>query len=162
MFGYYLSLALRSLRQNALLTVLIVLAIGTGVGASMTMLTIFRAAGGDPIPEKSAHLFDVLIDNYGPAIGSAMPPLMTYTDAQALMQARRAARQAAMYPLSLSIIPSQPGGHPIHVTAHATYADFFPMFDVPFEYGTSWGSAGDDGHAAVAVITHALSERLFG
>ena len=161
MFGYYLTLALRSLRQNVVLTALMVLAIGTGVGASMTMLTIFRAVGGDPIPGKSSQLFTVRIDNYGPIIGSAMPPLMTYTDAQALMQSRRAVRQAAMYPLSLSIIPPAPGANPIHVTAHATYGDFFPMFDVPFEYGGPWGGAEDDAHASVVVLTHGLNERMF-
>ena len=39
MFGYYLDLALRSLKRNKVLTALMVLAIALGIGASMTTLT---------------------------------------------------------------------------------------------------------------------------
>lgn len=59
-------MALRSLRSHVALTSLMILAIGVGIGASMTMLTIFRAASGNPIPEKSAQLFVPQIDNFGP------------------------------------------------------------------------------------------------
>ncbi len=50
MFNYYLQLALRSLKRNVVLTVLMVAAIGVGIGASMTTLTVFRAmdARSDP------------------------------------------------------------------------------------------------------------------
>ncbi len=44
MSGYYFTLALRSLRRNIVFTALMIIAIGVGIGASMTMLTIFRAA----------------------------------------------------------------------------------------------------------------------
>lgn len=40
MFGYYVLL---SLRRNVVLTVLMIAAIGVGIGASMTMLTVFRS-----------------------------------------------------------------------------------------------------------------------
>jgi putative ABC transport system permease protein len=55
MFVYYLKLALRSLRQNIVMTALMVLAIAVGIGAPMTMVTIFRAASGNPIQQKSAQ-----------------------------------------------------------------------------------------------------------
>ncbi len=54
MFNYYLGLALRSLKRNIVLTVLMIAAIGVGIGASMTTLTVFRAMDSDPIPQKSA------------------------------------------------------------------------------------------------------------
>ncbi|HET8898145.1 MAG TPA: ABC transporter permease, partial [Rhodanobacteraceae bacterium] len=57
MFGYYVDLALRSLKRNKVLTALMVLAIGLGIGASMTMLTVLHAMSGDPLPERSAHLY---------------------------------------------------------------------------------------------------------
>jgi putative ABC transport system permease protein len=41
MFVYYFGLALRSLKRNVVLTVLMIAAIGVGIGASMTMLTLF-------------------------------------------------------------------------------------------------------------------------
>jgi hypothetical protein len=52
-FNYYFGLALRSLKRNVVLTVLMIAAIGVGIGASMTTLTLFRAMSDDPIPEKS-------------------------------------------------------------------------------------------------------------
>jgi len=168
LFSYYLSLALRSLRHNVVLTSLMVLAIGVGIGASMTMLTIFRAASGDPIPQKSAQLFVPQIDNFGPQPGAPpsardrLPPDLTYTDAQALMQAHLAIHQAAMYPTIVSITPPAARQIPLQGTARATYGDFFSMFDVPFRFGAPWGKSEDDGHAAVVVLTRAFNQQLFG
>ena len=67
MFSYYIGLALRSLKRNVVLTLLMVAAIGVGIGASMTTLTVFRAMSGDPIPQKSKQLYAVQIDNFGRA-----------------------------------------------------------------------------------------------
>ena len=66
MFNYYLGLALRSLKRNIVLTALMIAAVGVGIGASMTTLTVFRAMDNDPIPQKSRQLFAVQIDNWGP------------------------------------------------------------------------------------------------
>ncbi len=167
MFSYYLNLALRSLRQNVVLTALMVLAIGVGIGASMTMVTIFRAASGNPIPQKSSQLFVPQIDNFGPQPGAPpqardrLPPDLTYSDAQALMQAHRGIRQAEMYPATVSITPPDRRQIPLQGNARATYSDFFAMFDVPFRFGAPWGRAEDDAHAAVVVLTRALNEQLF-
>ncbi len=53
MFGYYLRLALRTLRRNIVLTSLINAAVGFGIGAYMTILTVLIAMSGDPMPDKS-------------------------------------------------------------------------------------------------------------
>lgn len=66
MFGYYLRLALHGLLRNPILTTLVVVAIGIGIGASMTTLTILRAMSGNPLPQKSTQLFAPQIDNWGP------------------------------------------------------------------------------------------------
>ena len=66
MLGYYLDLALRSLRRNPVLTGLMITAIAFGIGTSMTSLSVSRAMSGDPIPEKSQQLFRVQIDSWGP------------------------------------------------------------------------------------------------
>ncbi|HEX4023921.1 MAG TPA: ABC transporter permease [Steroidobacteraceae bacterium] len=150
-----------------MLTALMIIAIGVGIGASMTMLTIFRAASGDPIPQKSAQLFNVQIDSYGPQPGVPLAPdflpyRLDYIDALALMRAHRAPRQVAMYPISVDIAPPDSQRDPVQANGHATYGDFFPMFDVPFEYGGSWGSAEDQSHAPVVVLTRRLNDQLFG
>ena len=56
MFGYYLDLALRSLKRNPVLTGLMVLAIALGIGASMTTLTVLHVLSGDPLPGRSADI----------------------------------------------------------------------------------------------------------
>src|SRR3546814_12068714 len=67
MFAYYLNLALRSFRRNKALTVLMVLAIALGIGASMTTLTVFHVLPGDPVPTRRGPLFSVRLDPAGMA-----------------------------------------------------------------------------------------------
>ena len=50
MFGYYVDLALRSLKRNKVLTALMIVAIALGIGASMTTLTVLHVLSGDPLP----------------------------------------------------------------------------------------------------------------
>ncbi|MGN6513195.1 MAG: ABC transporter permease [Lysobacteraceae bacterium] len=165
MFGYYLDLALRSFRRNKALTALMVLAIALGIGASMTTLTVFHVLSGDPLPDKSARLFYVQVDpqptdGYHP--GDEPPRQLTRFDAEALLKARRADRQAMMTGGGVAIQPQRSGLSPFNTDARYTSADFFPMFDVPFLYGGGWDASADDGRARVAVITRALNDKLFG
>lgn len=109
MLGYYLDLALRSLKRNTLLTALMIVAIGFGVAASMITYSVFRAVSGNPIPDKSAQLFTPQIDSWGPQQsfnGDGEPPqALDYTDAMALMRAHAAKRQTLLYPVQVSLMP---------------------------------------------------------
>jgi putative ABC transport system permease protein len=165
MFAYYLDLALRSLKRSRGLTVLMVLAIGFGVAASMTTYSVFRAVSGDPIPWKSSKLFVPQIDMWGPkgrSDNNEPPDAMDYTDAMALQRAHRAKLQSAMYQVSPSVVPTGAGKHPINVSGHAVYSEFFPMVDAPFRYGGAWDASADSQRAAVVVISRKLNEKLFG
>jgi putative ABC transport system permease protein len=165
MFAYYFELAVRSLKRSPGLTVLMVLAIGFGVAASMTSWSVFRAVSGDPIPWKSARLFVPQIDMWGPQGRSAdgePPEAMDYSDAVALMRDHRAKLQSAMYQISPSIVPPEAGKHPLNVGGHAVYSEFFPMLDAPFQYGSGWSNADDTNRARVAVINSKLNQKLFG
>ena len=165
MFTYYLELALRSLKRSRGLTVLMVLAIGFGVAASMTTYSVFRAVSGDPIPWKSSKLFVPQIDMWGPkgrSDNNEPPDAMDYTDAMALQRAHRAKLQSAMYQVSPSVVPTGAGKHPINVSGHAVYSEFFPMVDAPFRYGGAWDAHADRQRAAVVVISRKLNEKLFG
>jgi len=165
MFGYYLELALRSLKRSPGLTMLMVLAIGFGVAASMTTYAVFRGVSGDPIPWKSSKLFVPRIDMWGPSDSGHVgepPDALDYTDAMALMRDHRARLQSAIYLIAPSVIPTGAGRSPIPVDGYAVYGEFFPMLDVPFLYGSGW-SADDDAHqAAVAVIGDKLNQQVFG
>ena len=165
MFAYYLELALRSLRRSPGLTVLMVLSIGFGVAASMTTYSVFRGVSGDPIPWKSAKLFVPQLQIFAPGKkGSDGEPqdALDYADAIALQRDHRATLQSAMYMISPSVIPSGAGRHPINVTGHAVYGEFFPMLDVPFAYGSGWSAADDAQRAEVAVISDKLNRKVFG
>jgi putative ABC transport system permease protein len=168
-FGYYIHLALLSLRRSAVLTALMIVAIGVGIGASMTTLTVFRAMSGDPIPQKSHQLFAVQIDSRGPNKSNldhqksdTLETSVNYIDAMAWMKARRAKHQTALYATSLSVRPDDPRQKPFKSYVRPVYTDFFPMFDVPFQYGNPWTADDDETRAPVVVISHAINDRLFG
>lgn len=163
-FGYYLSLALRSFRRNKGLTALMVIAIGTGIGGSMTALTVFSTLSGDPIPGKSAQLFYPRIDPRplsGQASDGEPADQMTRFDAEALLRDRKADRQAVMVGGSVAVEADPAKVRPIIVDARYTSADFFPMFDVPFRHGSGWSTEEDQGRAQVVVISQALNRKLF-
>ncbi|SEI50408.1 ABC transporter permease [Frateuria terrea] len=163
MFAYYFQLGLRSLRRNPLLTALMVMAIGFGVAASMITYSVFRATANNPIPQKSDQLYAVQIANWKPEdLDKSEPPdALTYTDAVALMQAHRARRQTALYPVGPSVVPADASQLPFRETTYAWYGDAFAMFDIPFLYGGAWSAAEDGAHAPVAVLGKALNDKLF-
>lgn len=169
MFGYYLYLAFHSLRRSLGLAVLMMLVIGFGVAASMTTYAVFRGVSGDPIPWKSSQLFVPQIDAWGPGQSSGPgehagepPDALTYTDAMALMHDDRAARQSAIYAVAPTVLPATPGSSPIPVFGFGVGHEFFPMVDVPFQFGSGWSAADDAEGATVIVISASLNQRVFG
>lgn len=165
MFGYYLNLAARSFKRNKALTVLMVLAIALGIGASMTTLTVFHVLSGDPIPEKSEQLFYVQLDpetmqGYRP--GEEPESQLTRFDAEALLAQKRGLRQLMTSGGQVVLTPEKSGATPELVDARYSSADFFPMFDVPLQFGRSWTAAEDEGKARVLVISKELNDKQFG
>ena len=167
MFTYYVRLVLRSWDRKPFVTALMITSIGVGIGVSMTMLTIFLAMARDPIPQQSAHLFVPQVDNWGPGRhggggSDRLQPQISYTDATNWMNSRVAQRQTAMYATSLALAPSDPKLQPFVVEGRAAYTDFFPMFGVPFLYGSGWTKRDDASSASVVVITRELNDKVFG
>lgn len=169
MFGYYLSLAWRSLCRRGGLTVLMIVAIGFGIAASMTTYAVFRAVSADPIPWKSRKLFVPLIDAFGPRQsskgggGEREPPgALTYTDAMALMRAHRGTQQSAIYTIDPTIEVAGAARRAVSVQGQAVYGEFFPMLDVPFRYGAPWSARDDARRARVVVLSSHLNTKLFG
>lgn len=164
MLAYYFRLALRSFRRNKILTALMVIAIGLGIGASMTTLTVFHVLSGDPIPQKSDRLFAVQVDPrpmLGYQAGEEPEDQVTRFDGEALLRERQAKRQALMTGGGVTVEPDKASLRPFDTDARYTSTDFFAMFDTPFQYGRGWPVADDDGHARVAVISHTLNQKLF-
>jgi putative ABC transport system permease protein len=161
MFGYNIELALRSLRRNVVLTTLMVVAVGVGIGVCMTALTTLRAMSGDPIPDKSSKLFVPHINAWDPARGrpGTADSQFSYRDALALLKAHKGLRQAAMYQVVLNV--RMPDERLVQAYGRATSSDFFRMFEVPFRSGTPWGQKEDDGRENVVVLSAKLAERTF-
>ena len=168
MFTYYLDLALRSLKRSPVLTGLMVLAIGLGIGASMTMLTVLHVMTDDPLPGRSAKLFVPMLDprpaDQGkPGQGAAddVPDGFTWPDAMNLLQAHRADRQAALSAGILPVRPAQGSAQPFFERGEYVTSDFFTMFDARFRAGGGWTAQQDGERARVVVLNADLARRLF-
>ncbi|MFC4525419.1 ABC transporter permease [Dyella halodurans] len=162
MFGYYLELAWRGLRRNSVLTALMVLAIAVGIGASMTTLTVMHLLSGDPLPGRSGSLFYAQVDT-DPSPEQRKQPLdkLDYPTAMDILNAHLADRQTVVVDSAVKLRAPDASLPPLMPSMLSTTADFFPMFDVPFQYGGPWRAEDDDKHARVAVISADLNARLF-
>jgi len=163
MFAYYFELAWRSVRRSPGLTALMVLAIAVGVGACMTTLTVYRVLAGDPIPHKSARLFNVQLaatptDQKAPSVEPDHQ--LTRYDAQTLLAEKRGLRQVMMTAGIATMEGETPGA--IGTVVRASSADFFAMFDVPMLWGSGWTAQDDTSAARVVVLSYESNEKLFG
>jgi len=165
MVGYHLQLASRSLRRNPVLTALMVLAIGLGIGASITMLTVLHNLSGNPLPSRSDVLFHPQIDPRPVNLRGAdpePPDNLTYIDAVNLYRLKGPGRRVIMSSNWLPTRADVPDSPLAMQTTRPTTSDFFGMFAVPFLYGAGWSEQDDEKHAQVAVISRALNDTLFG
>ncbi|WP_348672164.1 ABC transporter permease [uncultured Abyssibacter sp.] len=165
MFRYYAWLAVRGLRRNPVLTGLMVLAIGIGIGASVTTITVLHVLSGDPLPSKSDVLFYPQVDpedatHYQP--GDQPPDQLTYVDAMNLLRDARGKRQAAMSGGGAVLVPDQAGVDPYVVELRYSTADIFGLFDIPFLHGSGWTAEQDEARERVVVLSRRLNQRLFG
>lgn len=167
MFSYYLRLAWASLRRTPVLSGLMVLALGFGIGAFMTTFTVYYLMSGNPIPHKSGVLYAVQLDNWDPndpptESARDVQPQLTWRDGNYLMHADTpAVRQAQMYGSGVVVVPEDEEDPPFEENVRATWGTFFTMFDVPFLHGQPWSRGEDDERAAVVVIGRELNDRLF-
>lgn len=164
MWRHYVALALRSSARSKALTALVVALLAFGVSACMVSYAVFRATTSDPIPARSSRLYVPQIDNVGPSYTwqGEPPDMLSYTDAVALWQAHKAGRQTLLYPAKWQVESDNRSVPAMSMTGDAVTADFFPMFDVPFRFGSGWTANDDAQHATVAVVSRRLNEKLFG
>ena len=166
MFSYYLRLALASIRRTPVLSGLMVMALGLGIGAFMTTFSVYYLMSGDPIPHKSSVLFAVQLDNWDPndpptESAADVRPQLTFRDGDYLMHAETpATRQVHMYGSGAVVVP-EGDEPPFEENIRATWHTFFQMFDVPFLYGQPWDRRDDDDRASIAIIGRELNDKLF-
>jgi len=165
---YNLRMALKSFRRNPVLSGLMVGGIGLGIGVSTAFVTAFYIFSMDPIPEKSDVLFYVEIDNWDPNRPwddddpSAVPTQITYRDMVGLMASEIPTYQGGSFKASLFIHPDPEIARPYKVLARMCFADFFQLFEPPFEFGSGWDRNADQGLEPVVVLDHETNQKLFG
>ena len=165
MLSYNLKLSLKSIFKYRFLSAMMVLAIALGIGLSMTIVTLYRMASNDPIPEKSNQLHVVRLDSWNPLEAFREPDIapfqLTYMDAMMLRHSDIPVRQAAMFKTGSVLIPDEKNLLPFQVVARATDRDFFSLFNVPFLYGSVWSESADEQGALVTVISKQINEKVF-
>lgn len=166
MILYNLRLAAKSLKRNPILSVLIVVGIALGVGLSTWTLTLGHVLGRDPLPGKSDRLFYVRLDSWDPAAphpdSAGVPTQITYRDLRGLMESDLPERQTGSFKSRFYVYPASPDVRPFQEMVRLVFADFFPMFELPFAYGRGWDAAADAGPEAVVVLSSEINDRLFG
>ncbi len=169
MLFHNLRIAWKSLKRNRILSVLIVAGIALGIAASTTFATVRHSFAKDPVPGKSnGVLYYVRMDSWDPARpypgpDPTLPPTqLTYQDAMAISKSDIPSRQSVMFKTALYVFPDEKIGRPFRETVRLCFSDFFPMFDVPFRYGSGWDRRADAGPDPVVVISEEMNDKLFG
>jgi putative ABC transport system permease protein len=166
MFGYYVDLALRSLKHSKVLTGLMVLAIAVGIGACMTTMTVMHLLSGDPMPGKSDVLFYAQVDGTPASFAfthrQEPPDMLDYPSAIDLWRAGKGNRQALVVDSPVRLTAPDIKQPALMETLLSITADFFTMFDVPFKYGGPWSAEDDLRRSRVAVISADLNDKLYG
>ncbi|MGL6159249.1 ABC transporter permease [Microbulbifer sp.] len=165
MFGYYISLAVRSLRGTPILSALMVAAIAVGVGASMTTLTLNYMMSRNALAHKDDVLYALQLDNWDPHKASdhpsEMPPQITYKDAISLLRSDIPTHQVAMHRWGGPLALEDSELRPYTVEARVTSRDFFALFDVPFIFGGTWPKEADSNAVQQIVLSEGTNEKLF-
>jgi putative ABC transport system permease protein len=168
MFAYQIRIAWLSLKRNPILSALLVAAIALGVAVSTAFVTVHQVYSSNPIPSKSDQLFYVQMDSWGPDRPFSrnrpeVPPnQLTYRDMKGIMSSEIPTLQSGMFVADLTIHPSGEGQRPFRETVRLCFADFFPLFEVPFSHGGGWDGNADLGPDPVVVLDAATNQRLFG
>jgi putative ABC transport system permease protein len=166
MLLYHLRIALKSLRRSPGFSVVVVGGIALGIGVATLFATIRHAMAKDPIPQKSAVLYYVRLDSWDPAKPhpnrAGIPPQVTYRDLTELLKSDIPVRQVGMFKSNLYVFPEPGAGRPTRTLVRLCTADFFPMFDTPFKYGSGWDRKADQGPEPVVVLGEEMNDKLFG
>lgn len=162
MLSYNLKIALHNTRRNKVLTVLMVVAIAVGIGASMITLTVMQLLSGDPLPGRSQHIYYPQVDVAPNSKGREPMDVLDYRTAMDLWSAKQADQQTMVATSQVKVRAPDTSLPTMMLSVASATSDFFTMFNVPLTYGKSWSPNDDESRARVAVISSALNEKLFG
>jgi putative ABC transport system permease protein len=168
MILYYLRLAAKSALATPALSLLVVGAMALGIAVPTALISVHHILAQDPIPEKSDRLFNVRVDSW--ELGSEFfdirpgdpPKHITYRDMRGLMRSDIPVHRTGIAAATVFVFPESDTVRPYQTTVRLCFADFFPMFDVPFRYGSGWSRKVDETLEHVVVLSEESNQRLFG
>ena len=163
MFSYYVALGIRSLLNQRLITIWMILLIAFGVAGTVSTFSLLRAVSSNPFAAKAHRLFTPQIDNHGPEYVKAygIDPVLTLRDVEALRAHDGAYLQAAIYEISLSLVPTDTTIDALEAKGYAVSVDYFQMLDVPFLFGSAWSKSADKEGSNEVVIGNELNQKVF-
>lgn len=168
MFSYYIKLAVLSIRRNPVLSTLMMAAIAVGIGAFMTMLTMYHVMSGNPIWWKNDVLYSISIDTWSPNSPydenqPHLPPeQLTYRDAKALQASDIPTYKSYMFKIAGVVQPHNEDIAPSIAIGRMAFNDFFHMFDVPFKFGNAWDDRADERSEFAVVLSNDTNDKVFG
>ena len=163
MFSYYVALGIRSLLNQRLITIWMILLIAFGVAGTVSTFSLLRAVSSNPFAAKAHRLFTPQIDNHGPEYVKAygIDPVLTLRDVEALRAHDSAYLQAAIYQISLSLVPTDTTIDALEAKGYAVSVDYFQMLDVPLLFGSAWSKSADKEGSNEVVIGNELNQKVF-
>ena len=168
MLLYYLRLAAKSALATPALSLLIVTAMALGIAVPTALISMHHVLAQNPIPEKSDRLFNVRLESWELAteffdVQPGDPPKhITYRDMRGLMRSDLPEHRTGVAAASIFAFPEGDKIRPFQTVVRLCHADFFPMFNVPFRYGSGWTRQTDDKLDHVVVLSEEANQRLFG
>src|ERR1700722_7100731 len=164
MFSYYVALGIRSLLNQRLITNCMILLIALGVAGTVSTFSLLRAVSSNSFAAKAHRLFTPQIDNHGPEymkMYAEIDPVLTLRDVEALRAHDGARLQAAIYKISLSLVPVDPTIDALEANGYAVTLGYFQMLDAPFRFGSAWSKAGNKEGSNEIVIANDLNQKVF-
>ena len=110
-------------------------------------MTTHYIISSNPIPEKGDRLFHVQLDAWDPDSDwddedpSEPPTQLTYRDMIALMESDIPTYKSGNFKAEFTVHPEGEAERPYRETVRMCFSDFFPMFNVPFQFGSGWGDS---------------------
>lgn len=172
MLAYHIRLGLKSLKRNPVLTALMIGAIALGIAVCLTALNVYTLVSGNPLAQRNDVVFAVQMDGWDPnepwdeERPTLAPWELTYRDAQAVLKSDIPDRTVVMRKGSFVMGPPDgdavESAKPFIAVIRLSQAAFFPMFDVPFKYGSPWDAKAESAADAVIVLSRESNEKFFG
>lgn len=158
MFTYFLKIGWKNIKKTPILSGLVVLALGLGVGVFTSLFSLYAAISYVPMDEKSGQFFSVQLAAYGNGMESwgetdGLPDQLTHMDVVNLLRSDIPTHQTPFFKV-MEVIETDDGSRSpsLDYSGGVIGNDFFSMFGLEFIYGNPWGKEAENNKQQLVVI----------